>query len=88
MFKQPTHQQKRFESKTNVTDSLSVDFETSDNSPEVYNASVMDNQTSGDRTKFTAIQEVEYIVDAIEIKNEIANIASSLTNARFLTRNY
>lgn len=88
MFKQPTHQQKRFETKTNVTDSLSVDFEMSDHSPEVHNVSVMDNQTSGDRTKFTAIQEVEYIVDAIAIRNDIANAASALTNARFLTRNY
>lgn len=88
MFKQPTHQQKRFETKTNVTDTMSVNFETSEHTSEKYRVSEMDSQTAGNSMHYEVSREVVDLVNAIEIKNDIANAASSLTNARFLTRNY
>ena len=86
MFK-TTHPHKSFESNTNVTDSLSVDFETSKRS-ERYNVSELDSQTAGTSMRYEVTRDVIDRVNEIQVRDDIANITSSITNARFLTHNY
>ena len=87
MFK-PTHQQKRFERNTNVTDSLPVDYETSQRNSESYNVSEIDSQTAGTNMRYEVTRDVIDRVSEIQVRDDIANITSSITNARFLTHNY